>query len=237
MRASKFISRLFFPERCPLCKELIAIEQELCPNCRNDVMLISSDFCHHCGYDTDRCICSAEEVSLSHIGALSIYSGLTKARIHEFKFKGRKDIGKDFAYEMSLRVGEIFTKADFDCVTFVPMTESSEKERGFNQSELLAKNIAKSLFLPFDKLLVKNKETAKQHTVSEGERRINLKGAFSLAPCKDIRGKTVLLCDDVKTTGNTLKECESILLQNGARDVYCICIALSDYGDVFPALH
>lgn len=230
------ISRLLFPEKCPLCGNIIPIEKSSCPDCDTKRTYISSDFCEGCGYDKERCICGSGKIQLSHIAAVSLYDGITKAEIYQFKFKEKKQYGKSLAHKMSLRISEAFPKAEFDCVTFVPMTEQSKKERSFNQSEYLARHVAKNLFLNSDTLLYKNKETKKQHTITAAERICNLIDAFSLCEGKSVKGKTVLLCDDIKTTGSTLRECEKVLLKGGAKDVYCICIALTDYGDIFPTL-
>lgn len=228
------ILKIFFPERCPLCGEIIEFHKNSCEKCRNSPLRISESFCHHCGYDKERCLCESGNISFPHISALYLYSGRIKQQIHQFKFGGDRQLSKHFGDEMAFRVAECFYEADFDCVTFVPMRKSAEKERGYNQSELLAKRIAQKLFIPCEGLLIKTHETKKQHELVAEERKSNLKGAFALSQNADIKGKTVLLCDDIKTTGSTLKECEKVLFQNGAKDVYCICIALSDYGDVFP---
>ena len=75
----------------------------------------------------------------------------------------------------------------------------------------------------------KTVETKKQHNLSATERMTNLDNTFRLKSGADVRGKTVILCDDIKTTGTTLKKCCDVLFENGARDVYCLCIAVSDY--------
>lgn len=234
MKFTDTVLRIFFPEKCPLCGKLIDLSETNCPNCRKDEITVSKDFCHSCGYDNERCICSPDTVSFSHITAIYIYSGLPKAKIHDFKFYGNKTLGKKLGDEMAFRVAECFYEADFDCVTFVPLSRKSEKERGYNQSKILAKQVAKRLFIPCENLLTKTAETQKQHELGAKERMANLKNAFALSNNADVKGKTILLCDDVKTTGATLKECEKALLKNGAKEVYCICVALSDFGDVFP---
>lgn len=226
--------RILFPQKCPLCGEIIEFHRKSCPKCTDNPLRISGDFCHSCGYDKERCICKDGNISFSHITALYLYSGGVRHQIHQFKFYGDRQISKQFGDEMAFRAAECFYKADFDCVTFVPMSKRAEKQRGFNQSELLAKRVAQKLFIPCENLLIKTHETEKQHELGAAERKSNLKGAFALSVNADVKGKTVLLCDDIKTSGSTLKECEKVLFGNGAKDVYCICIALSDYGELFP---
>ncbi len=233
MKITDIISRIFFPKKCPLCKRVLYTNEYACKVCTENQIRISNSFCHHCGYDSDRCICSADEISLSHLTAPYIYSGLVKKRIHQLKFYSDKAVGDALGDELAFRVAECFFEGNFDCVTFVPLSQRAQKERGYNQSELLARRIGERLFIPCVSLLEKNKETRKQHEISFHDRKTNLKDAFTLKNPSYVKDKTILLCDDVKTTGSTLKECERLLFENGARDVYCVCVALSDYGDIF----
>lgn len=236
MSLKETLIRFLFPERCPLCRELLPLDVSTCPGCRDTAKRIPPDFCEHCGAEAAACQCSNDSVKFSHFTAVYIYSGLTRARIHKFKFDGDLRTGRSLGDEMSFRAAEVFYSAKFDIVTFVPMTRSAEKKRGYNQSEILARQLAKRFFIPCQELLVKVRETPSQHTLNSKERQSNLENAFATAGNADIKGKTVVLCDDIKTTGTTLKKCESLLFDMGARDVYCISIAMTDYGDIFRPL-
>ena len=120
---------------------------------------------------------------------------------------------------------------DSDVVTFVPMTKKEQRKRGYNQSELLAREIANSLSLECRPSLKKVKESPEQKSLSAKERAENLKGVFS---CSDaaLKGKRVLLIDDVFTTGATANECSGVLLKAGASNVLVLtaCVtALKPY--------
>lgn len=187
-------------------------------------------FCPHCGCGRLNCSCGEEgSAFFPFITAPFIYSGRIKARMTDFKFGGRKQESEFFAREMSLRFAEVFPKARVDVVCAVPMTEKAKRKRGYNQSELLAKETAKRLFVPYEALLVKTRETKTQHSLKKEERLGNLAEAFAVKTGAQIRGKNVLLCDDIKTTGTTLKLCSRELLKNGAAEVYCLCAAVSDH--------
>ena len=77
--------------------------------------------------------------------------------------------------------------------------------------------------------VVKIKETELQHSLGAKERVKNLEGAFAIKKGADVKGKTLLLCDDIKTTGTTLSKCADVLYENGAKAVYCIVLAVTDY--------
>ncbi|MGN1194757.1 MAG: ComF family protein [Acutalibacteraceae bacterium] len=229
MRFDRF-SRLFFPKRCSLCGDIVPIDQDYCSCGGKHEKRISSQFCEHCGHDKDNCVCGfLNSAYFEHIVAVFVYTGIIKTRICDFKFCGERKESDFFSSEMSSKFCEAFPLVKADIVTFVPMTEKSERERGYNQSKLLALGVSKRLLVPCEQLLVKNRETGRQRDLTAKERQNNLDGAFSKKENAVINGKTVILCDDIKTTGTTLSKCVSVLKENGAKEVYCLCAAVSDY--------
>ena len=108
------------------------------------------------------------------------------------------------------------------------LTSKSRKERGYNQCELLAENISKNLGIEFRKNVIQKVfETKKQHRITPALRRGNLVGAFDVASPSDVEGKIILLCDDICTTGETLNECSKMLWLYGAKEIYCVSLALT----------
>ncbi len=108
----------------------------------------------------------------------------------------------------------------------VPIHPKKHKERGFNQAEILAKELAKLKGIDLEKkALVKVKNTLPQTTLTSEERAANVKGVFQLKDKERIKGKIILLIDDVYTTGSTLRECSLTLLEGGAREVRAVTVA------------
>ena len=230
MKYQSRLSRLFFPEKCDRCGRIIPLMQNYCPHCEERASRISDNICYCCGYEKKSCFCASESnPSLPHIAAVYMYSGDVRERIHAMKFHGRRHLIAPFASDMAERVRRVYPDISFDAVCFTPMTKQGIKERGYNQSALLAKGVARNLKLPLNDCLEKVKTTQKQHNLTGQERKYNLKASVSVRTSADIEGKVLLLCDDIKTTGATLYECVNALMNAGARDVYCICIALADY--------
>ncbi len=188
-----------------------------------------SDFCcEKCGKEKELCSCKSDySPSLPHITGVFFYDGLIQNKLLSFKFSGRKDLHRFFGDCLAERVATAYANADFDLVTFVPSSPSTLKERGYNPAELIAERTAKKLFLPCEELLLKKTETRKQHSLSARDRMTNIKGSISTNKNFLLKGKTILLCDDIKTTGATLKECSDMLLQAGAKDVYCATVAIT----------
>lgn len=229
-QAYEFLMRCIFPKKCPICHELIPITDKYCKCSFEENEAISNDFCIHCGYDTVNCTCEVgNTVKLPAVAGIYIYKGKIKFEICDFKFNNMKSYADKLGTEMAFRVANAFYYVDFDVVTFTPMSKESKLSRGYNQSELLAKIVAKRLFIPCEDLLDKVRDTKSQHTLSGKERTENLKNSVKVKSDVSVKGKNILLCDDVKTTGSTLKECVDNLLNAGAQSVYCICIALSDF--------
>ena len=224
------LTRIFFPQRCPLCGKLIPIEKSSCSCSGEEATLISDAFCRGCGAEEEKCTCNEKDgMHLDNIAGVYVYGGKIKSQIALYKFAGEKSLAKEFSLRMSERVARVFCDAHFDAVTFVPSSESSMKDRGFNQSELLAKGVAERLFVPLTDCLMKVRETELQHNLSAKERVTNLDGAFAFNQSCNVKGKVILLCDDIKTTGTTLRKCSDVLYENGAEAVYCIVLAVTDY--------
>lgn len=221
---------LIFPRQCPVCGKLLPFGAEHCSCHSLQNRRVHPPACEHCGAEKNRCTCILPgELRLGHVAAPFYYTGKVRDELLELKFDGEKKRVSKLAREMALCFAERFADVQPEIVSFVPMTRKSERSRGFNQSALLAEEIAALLFLPCAALLEKTRETEAQHTLGEQDRKTNLKRAFALRPQVIVRGKTVLLVDDIKTTGATLSECERVLLENGAAAVYCLCCAVTDY--------
>lgn len=229
MKGNRFL-RLLFPKRCPNCRQIIPIDRDSC-SCRDNVLTpIGENFCEHCGQAVDNCVCNGRySAYFEHLVSPFVYSGAVKARLHALKFYGEKEESRFLAYHMSVRFSEAYPLVKADVITYVPMGRSDERKRGYNQSRLLAAEVSKRLLVPCDTLLVKRKETRRQHDLTAEERVGNLTGAFEKADGAQFGGKTVILCDDIKTTGTTLSECVKVLKKGGAKEVYCLCAAVSDY--------
>ncbi len=216
---------LIFPARCPVCSEIVQRQDFLCEKCQKEVERIKNP-CLGCGREISQCACGKKQTPLN-LAAPFAYKDSVAQAIHRFKFQEERGLASYFAKEMAETVGREFKDTRFDIVTCVPQTKRRLRERGYNQSAVLAKETAKRLGTPFsDRLLIKTRETASQHELKAKERFENLKNAFEAPSPNEIKGKTILLCDDIKTTGATLRECRSTLLKAGAKEVYCVAIAV-----------
>ncbi|MBR3755228.1 MAG: ComF family protein [Clostridia bacterium] len=218
------IAGLLFPARCHGCDRIIQRDVFLCDACLKTAERLENP-CTGCGKPEGECDCGKNKFTLN-ITAPFAYSGSIVSAIYRFKFGGDRNVHAYLAEYMAESVKEKFDGVGFDFVTCVPQTARRKRQRGYNQSALLAKSCAKLLGLPCKEALLKTRNTKDQHKLKAKERAENLKGAFSVNDTSVVSGKTVLLCDDIKTTGATLNECRKTLLKAGAKEVYCVTAAV-----------
>ena len=214
----RFWLDLLAPNRCPFCDEIIHYDKVCCDKCKENLPYIDRELCEKCGKAL--CVC---ESNISYDGCVSVvwYDDSMISPVVRFKTKTPDNFSHFFADRIveKLKSKEL---TDFDLVTCTPSGKTSLKEKGFNHAGILGKCIAERRNLPFDdKLLLKNEDNYVQHTLDFEERAENAKKSFEFNTKKDVKGKRILLCDDIITTGSTLSACAEVLKANGAEFVSC----------------
>lgn len=229
------LCNLLFPQRpgCQLCGS--STKDDICPSCRQElVSWAARPKCRICGRPIQAitpgaglCIeCQRLKPAFTQALAVGPYESHLREAIHLLKYQGRKAMAP-FLGKLLL---ETLKQYPLDChlVLPVPLAPGRLRERGFNQAELLAREIAKGLGIPFSAgILIKPQETPHQTGLTREERRKNLQGAFRVKDPEKIRGKKILVVDDVLTTGSTATEVAKTLLAWGAAQIYIITLANS----------
>ncbi len=222
MKAFDIVINALFPNKCIACGSIINRDESLCDYCYSKIERVDYfKSCKRCGLPKKQCECKNRVFHFSGVAA-PFYSGdIAKAAMYRFKFKKLSFCSRFFAYEMAKAIKNIYFDICFDGVVYVPMSTTKKLKRGFNQSEELAKKLSKILGIKLykDVLLAKHRPE-QQHDMLLKERFKNVKGIYSFN--KKVTGKTILLVDDIKTTGATVDECAKQLLLAGANDVYCV---------------
>ena len=135
-----------------------------------------------------------------------------------FKYKRNVKLGNLLAEKMAGYIKQHYSMADIDLITAIPLHRSKQKIRGFNQSDILAQRIANNFNMPFSAgNLIRHKKTKSQYNLNRQQRAKNLKNAFRCQDIKEFQHKSVLLVDDIYTTGITLNECAKVIKNAGAR--------------------
>lgn len=217
-----------YPRRCALCGKVIIPAAYVCKDCEETVARVLPPVCILCGRGKEECLCRNFRFYYSGLVAPFYYEGSVRRCIHQFKFYGKTQHARMLGKAMGDTVIREFAEKEFDFITGVPLTQKSLKSRGFNQSDLLANEVGKVLGIkPVHNLLAKIYDTPAQHTINSSMRRGNLAGVFDVVNPSLIKNKTVLICDDVATTGSTINECSKMLLLSGAKEVYCVTAAVT----------
>lgn len=213
---------LIYPLHCAVCETPID-QNQLCFKCEIGLRPIPPGHCVQCGQWTapaTRCIECAEEKNYTGF-CFGLYEETKSLAILIQKLKYKGDRG------LIQYLGELLFQASAsasrpDIITFVPMQKRRERQRGYNQAELLAKDLAESVDVPVQSLLRKTKKTKPQAALQRRERLINLDHAFVARSCD---AQTVWLIDDVRTTGATLRACATALKDAGVNQVVALTLA------------
>ncbi len=225
----KTADRLMFDKSltCNLCGEELFIDGDFCKDCEETLILNDSHFCLNCGRKTNistaRCTSCKGEWEIDKARSVYEYAGGAEKLIKALKY-GKKQY---LAEIVAPKLKTVYIKNMFapDLITFVPMTEKAMFERGFNQSELLSRELAKLVDNRSIALLLKTKDTVKQQNLSAKDRKKNLIGSFKVIDKDLVKGKRILLVDDVLTTGATAGACAEKLKKAGAKSVYLLTVA------------
>jgi competence protein ComFC len=227
---------LIFPPKCLVCGA--SGSDIFCRACLDDIRPIGS-FCEICGKPhqdglygetSAKCSdCKSLEPPFDLARSIAKYDGSLKAAIHKFKFRNKKGLAAPLAGIMI----EHLSKSPWqnilpiiDIVTAVPLHRKRQNERGYNQSEILARSVAEKFGLNFSSgILEKVKDTKRQFDLKRAERFSNVRGAFKAVNEVCVNGRNVLLVDDILTTGATAAECARLLKGAGAGMVFVLTLS------------
>lgn len=213
--------------RCINCGVDVFDEIGFCQKCLKEVVFNNGKTCRRCGVairgEEDYCgHCAFEKTYFDSACSPFSYEGAIQRAILNMKFFRAAYNAKVLARYLVFCA--VRNNLQFDVVTFVPMSNKSQKQRGYNQAQLLAQHFCDILNIDAPKpLLIKVKETERQERLGKHERKENIAGAFEAF--SEAKGQRVLLIDDIKTTGSTLNECAKALKRKGAEAVVCLTVA------------
>ena len=209
---------LIYPRKCPFCQRILSQpDQPLCMDCQPGLPWLL-------GQEAGRKVDFAENC----FSPLR-YRGPVPEAVKRYKFGRKRSYGAKFGLLLAQCIQDQ-NLPELDWVTWAPLSRKRLRSRGFDQAELLARETARCLGLPLIPTLRKVRHTAAQSGLrGEAARRANALGAYELLPGTAPAGKTILLVDDVVTSGATLSECARLLRQEGAV-VYCGTLAQARAG-------
>lgn len=226
------LTDLLFPRRCPVCdrpvepsgayicgacrKKFIFIKEPRCLKCGKQLREKEKEYCYDCGGKThiyDRGI------------ALYTYGSIRPA-LYRLKYGGRREYGEFLGRELAMRLGREILSWRPDGLVPVPLHPAREKKRGYNQAALLAEEMGKCLNIPvFSGLVERSRNTCPQKELDGAARQINLKKAFKIAQ-NDVKLNTIVIIDDIYTTGSTIDAVAEVCRNAGIKHVYFVALAI-----------
>ena len=233
----KFLDLLFPDVACGICGgDLIGSERfDLCEDCLGKLPYIGDGMgiCAKCGkpiYDEAVfCLnCQNNKRAFEKANSPLIYEASARKLVEDLKFGGKRYLARPLGKLIAVEYARRGYDADF--IVPVPMFKKAEKARGFNQSLLIARTVSELVGVELKTgILIKTADTKNQTKLSGDNRKKNLLGAFEVQDRAPVKGKTVLIIDDVLTTGSTVDECTKTLLKSGALKVYALSACTTEY--------
>lgn len=229
IKAKDVILDILFPPICLNCQKNIESNEFICKNCLNLIKINNALFCPACftRRPYNKKICSHAYYPNYMLAAATNYDNeAIKNLIHYFKYKNFKSLAPFFGEIILeyIKNSEI-NLSDYE-ILYIPLYKNRERQRGYNQSKLIAKYVASSLNLPLINNLKRTRNTKPQASLkNNSEREKNTKNCFELTHPEEIKNKKIILIDDVFTSGATMNEAVKILKDNYAKKIIALVIA------------
>jgi len=229
---------IVYPKTCLACKNKLrasSIDNLICGQCWGKIERNTPPFCYSCGRHLERLnftknicpSCLKTKFHFDRAFSPCVYTGVIKELIREFKYNNRDYLGLPLSRLMVDFIREYNIPVDYlDFIVPVPLHKTRLREREFNQAEILSKYIAEEFKKEMASgILLRHRHTKTQTDLAINERLLNVKRSFSVDKNKGVKGKNILLVDDVLTTGATSSEAASTLKEAGANIVFVLTLA------------
>ena len=206
-RLMDWLANLIFPPMCGHCRR---VDYRFCHDCQNILRSLPITLAYR------------QVTHLDAVCAAGKHKGILQTALQSLKYEDAVELAPQLAAMLSGALRQV--DWEFGCIAPVPLHEHRLQERGYNQAQLLSRHIETSRKVAVrDDLLARTRDTSQQARLSEAERRINVKDAFIASDAT--AGMSILLVDDVVTTGSTLSECAAALRAKGAAAVYALAVS------------
>ena len=208
-----YILSLIYPPKCVFCGTVID-KSDICEECEKTLPFTKGDSIYQKFPFVDKCISPL------------YYKDYVRRAVLRFKFAGCSCYSRRLGGIMSECAENNLDCGSIDMVSCIPLSRKRMHDRGYNQAELLAKEISKKVGVEYLPTLKKIRHNTAQSTIKDSKQRAaNVIGAYRVVDAEKVKGKYILLVDDVVTTGSTVSECARILKKSGAKAVYCVTLA------------
>ena len=225
---------IVYPRRCPVCDDIVTpFGDKIHKDCKNMIQVITEPACFKCGKPLGRngemqefCDDCRRIKHFYDKGRAAVFYRSISSSIYRFKYAGRAEYADGYGEIVSDSLGSWIRSLKADALIPVPMYKKKERLRGYNQASVLAKAIGKELNIPVrDDLILRTRNTVPMKKLDEKGRRINLKKAFKVTS-NDVKLKSIIIIDDIYTTGSTIDEIAHEFRQVGVERIYFCTLAI-----------
>ena len=232
-RCIEWIWDALFPRRCPVCDGILRFRREcVCPECLEKIKFVKEPVCMKCGKELegeDEYCYDCREGKHRYIQGAAVFAYQEAAMsIYRFKYGGRQEYALFFGRCMALLLGERLRRWRVQALVPVPVHPSRKRQRGYNQAQLLAKAVSRYTGIPVrSDIILRHKKTAPQKELDREQRQNNLKKAFKISE-NDVKLDTIVIIDDIYTTGSTIDAMTAVLHSAGVGKVYYAALAIGN---------
>ncbi len=240
-----------FPARCRWCGETFDPSQGyyICERCWNEKGSINRPYCEICGHPLNPeanlpdkiylCKYCPEKINFRKARSIADYDSVVGEAIRLLKYHGKVVMAKRLAELMVDALPNLFLIEDYDLIIPVPIHKKRYIKRGYNQVEVIGRIFSQKVGIPLEsQSLMKIKDTPSQTVIGISDRIDNVRGSFGVVDTTKLKGKRILLIDDIMTTGATVNECSKVLTNKGKTsyiDVFTIARRIMDKGSTFSS--
>ncbi|MBR6012615.1 MAG: ComF family protein [Selenomonadaceae bacterium] len=208
------LSYLIFPPMCPVCRKIIDERWELCEKCKEKIFRLD--------YKKNK------PDILKEVFCITNYRAGSQKILHRLKFENDLKFLPTLKKILTVSATNSELKnflSQIDVAVFVPLHEKRMAERGYNQTDLIFRDFLTAENIPIENFLIRSKFTQKLFSLNQDERKEVLKDAFSATEDIDVKGKNILILDDIYTTGSTVSECAKVLKKFGAKEIFVLAFS------------
>lgn len=225
---------ILYPQTCCFCGKVS--REKVCHECVSKIEYIKEPRCKRCGKpvryaDQEFCEdCKRKKFHYEQGKNVWLHKGPVRWSIYQFKYHNRRIFGEFYAEEMYRLYGQKLKEWKIDVIIPIPLHKKRRRRRGYNQAEIIARNLGKLAQIPVEsQALARIRNTTAQKELSDKERKANLQHAFQVTKYwKKVR--RVLLIDDIYTTGSTIDEVAKVLRENGAEKIWFFTVSIGQGG-------
>ena len=228
-----------FPPRCPVCDKIVDIDtvendRYIHEKCEKKLIYVKEPTCLHCGAPVEKestelcsdCARKKGHTSFRQGKSLYVYKGDIKRTMYRFKYYNKREYARFFAKDAVACYGQWIRQNKIQAITAIPMYKAKQRKRGYNQAEVLAREISRGFSIPLrTDLVLRKKSTKAQKELSRKERKKNMERAFVVKKEAGMY-RDILLVDDIYTTGSTANAIAGKLKAVGVKNVYVLTLCI-----------